>query len=81
MQMFNAEVTGITHDKIRPRISQTAKSLWGTYIVLTIMLFALFGTRSYEYFRCIVPCIFHNIDRRLLFGGQWGGYMGVIVIC
>ena len=28
MQMFNAEVTGITHDKIRPRISQTAKSLW-----------------------------------------------------
>ena len=41
MQMFNAEVTGITHDKIRPRISQTAKSLWGTYIVLTIMLFAL----------------------------------------
>ena len=38
MQMFNAEVTGITHDKIRPRISQTAKSLWGTYIVLTIVL-------------------------------------------
>ena len=25
MQMFNAEVTGITHDKIQPRISQTAK--------------------------------------------------------
>lgn len=25
MQMFNAEVTGITHDKIRPRISQTAQ--------------------------------------------------------
>lgn len=24
MQMFNAEVTGITHDKIRPRVSQTA---------------------------------------------------------
>lgn len=38
MQMFNAEVTGITHDKVRPRISQTAKSLWGTYIILTIVL-------------------------------------------
>ena len=37
MQMFNAEVTGITHDKIRPRISQTAKSLWGVYAVLTAM--------------------------------------------
>lgn len=36
MQMFNAEVTGITHDKIRPRISQTAKSLWLVYILITI---------------------------------------------
>ena len=35
MQMFNAEVTGITHDKVRPRISQTAKALWMTYSILT----------------------------------------------
>lgn len=41
MQMFNAEVTGITHDKIRPRISQTAKSLWMIYIILTVMLILL----------------------------------------
>jgi trk system potassium uptake protein TrkH len=41
MQMFNAEVTGITHDKLRPRISSTAKGLWGVYIVLTIMLWIL----------------------------------------
>ncbi len=41
MQMFNAEVTGITHDKIRPRISQTAKGLWGIYILLTIVLIFL----------------------------------------
>ena len=41
MQMFNAEVTGITHDKIRPRISQTAKSLWLIYFLLTISLIAL----------------------------------------
>ena len=39
MQMFNAEVTGITHDKVRPRISSTAKALWGTYFALTILLF------------------------------------------
>ncbi|MDE6218784.1 MAG: TrkH family potassium uptake protein, partial [Muribaculaceae bacterium] len=32
MQLFNAEVTGITHDKLRPRISYTAKGLWGVYI-------------------------------------------------
>lgn len=41
MQMFNAEVTGITHDKIRPRISQTAKSLWGLYLGLTLLLILL----------------------------------------
>ncbi|MCM1520814.1 MAG: TrkH family potassium uptake protein [Lachnoclostridium sp.] len=41
MQMFNAEVTGITHDKLRPRVSQTAKGLWIIYIILTILLFAL----------------------------------------
>ena len=38
IKMFNAEVTGITHDKIRPRISQTAKSLWIIYGILTIVL-------------------------------------------
>lgn len=36
MQMFNAEVTGITHDKILPRISQTAKGLWLIYIIITL---------------------------------------------
>lgn len=41
MQMFNAEVTGITHDKIRPRISQTAKSLWSIYLGLTVLLIGL----------------------------------------
>lgn len=41
MQMFNAEVTGITHEKLRPRISQTAKGLWGIYIGLTLVLWGL----------------------------------------
>ncbi|MCM1504930.1 MAG: TrkH family potassium uptake protein [Muribaculum sp.] len=41
MQMFNAEVTGITHEKLRPRISQTAKGLWGIYFGLTFILFGL----------------------------------------
>lgn len=38
VHMFNAEVTGITHDKLRPRVSSTAKQLWGIYILLTIIL-------------------------------------------
>lgn len=38
MQMFNAEATGITQDKLRPRVSQTAKRMWGIYCVLTLVL-------------------------------------------
>lgn len=41
MQMFNAEVTGITHDKLRPRVSYTAKGLWGIYAILTLVLVIL----------------------------------------
>lgn len=41
IQLFNAEVTGITHDKLRPRVSSTAKSLWLIYIVLTAVLIVL----------------------------------------
>lgn len=34
--MFNTETTGITHDKIYPRIGQTARVLWMIYIGLTL---------------------------------------------
>lgn len=43
MQMFNAEVTGITHDKLRPRVSSTAKRLWLVYSLLTLALVVLYG--------------------------------------
>lgn len=36
--MFNAEMTGISHDKLHPRIRQTAKTLWGVYGLLTLLL-------------------------------------------
>ncbi len=36
MQLFAAEATGPTHDKIHPRIGVTAKLLWSIYLVLTI---------------------------------------------
>lgn len=37
IQLFNAEVSGLTHDKLRPRISQTAKALWYVYLSLTLI--------------------------------------------
>ena len=41
MQLFNAEITGITHDKLRPRVSFTAQSLWGVYLILTLICIGL----------------------------------------
>jgi trk system potassium uptake protein TrkH len=35
MQLYAAEVTGLTYEKLSPRISDTAKLMWTTYIVLT----------------------------------------------
>lgn len=41
ISMFNAEMTGISHDKLHPRIRQTAKSLWEIYTLLTLALMLL----------------------------------------
>ena len=43
VSLFNSEVTGITHERMRPRVSQTAKSLWTIYIVFTVVLALLLG--------------------------------------
>lgn len=53
LQMFNAEVTGIIPDKIRPRISQTAKSLWLLYIGLTIVLICLLWAGPMNFFESV----------------------------
>jgi len=53
IQMFNAEVTGITHDKIRPRISQTAKGLWIVYISLTVLLFICLWAGPMDWFEAV----------------------------
>lgn len=50
MQMFNAEVTGITHEKLRPRISQTAKGLWAVYFVLSAALCLLLWIGPMDFF-------------------------------
>jgi trk system potassium uptake protein TrkH len=35
MQLFSAEVPGITKDKFHPRVKETAKRLWIIYVILT----------------------------------------------
>jgi trk system potassium uptake protein TrkH len=37
MQLFKAEVPGPTADRLKPRIQDTAKLLWGVYLLLTAL--------------------------------------------
>lgn len=45
MQLFTAEVPGITKDKLHPRVRETAKRLWGIYVIFTFteMVLLLIG--------------------------------------
>ncbi len=53
VQMFNAEMTGITRDKLRPRIHQTAITLWGVYFVLTLILAILLYLGPMDWFGAV----------------------------
>ena len=48
MQLFKAEVVGPTKDKLAPRIAETARLLWGVYLIITgaETILLLFGGMS-----------------------------------
>ncbi|MBL8994143.1 MAG: TrkH family potassium uptake protein [Spirochaetia bacterium] len=51
MQLFSAEVTGPTKEKLTPRIAETARILFGVYILLTvveILLLKYFGMNLFD---------------------------------
>ena len=51
VQLFRAEVPGPTTERLRPRMTQTAKLLWGVYAGLTLaqtVLFMLGGVNLFE---------------------------------
>ena len=84
IQMFNAEVTGITHERLRPRISQTAKGLWLVYITLTALMcvvlcvgpMGLFDSICHS-FSCMATGGFSTRDAGI---EAWGGYYNKTVI-
>jgi len=53
MQLFIAEVPGPTPDKIHPRITSTAKRLWGIYVLLTAAETVLLMTGGMDLFDAI----------------------------
>lgn len=42
MQLYAAEMNGLSYEKLSPRIADTAKFLWLTYLVLTIVLMYIY---------------------------------------
>ena len=50
MQLFKAEVPGPTADRLKPRIRDTAKLLWGVYVLLTVLETALLMGGGMDFF-------------------------------
>ncbi len=53
MQLFAAEVPGPSPDKLSPKISQTAKNLWGIYVLFTLMETILLWMGGMSFFDAI----------------------------
>ncbi|MFO7813970.1 MAG: TrkH family potassium uptake protein [Pelovirga sp.] len=49
MQLFKAEMPGPTADRLKPRIQDTAKLLWGIYVLLTgvLVILLMFGDMNF----------------------------------
>ncbi len=50
MQLYKAEAPGPTKDKLQPRIQQTAKLLWGVYLLISALCFSLLMLAGMDWF-------------------------------
>ena len=53
MQMYKAEVTGPVKDKVAPRLSDTARSLWLVYLLLTSALILLLKVEGMDWYDAV----------------------------
>jgi trk system potassium uptake protein len=53
MQLFKAEMPGPTADRLKPRIQDTARLLWGVYVLLTSLQTALFMLGGMNFFDAV----------------------------
>ncbi|GHV56466.1 potassium transporter [Bacteroidia bacterium] len=52
-QLFDAESSGLTHDKFRPRVNQMAKRLFGMYLLFTVLVITLLGIGPMTWFDAV----------------------------
>ncbi len=53
MQLFQAEMPGPTKDRLAPRIQDTARILWGVYLILTVSEIILLMVAGVDFFNAI----------------------------
>ena len=53
MQLFRAEMPGPSKDRIEPRVTSTAKMLWGVYVLLTVLLMFLLWLGGLDWFDAV----------------------------
>lgn len=51
--MYRGEVPGVSHDKLRPRLAQTAQVLWGVYMLFTALETVLLITAGMTWFDAV----------------------------
>ncbi|MCK8823853.1 TrkH family potassium uptake protein [Fuchsiella alkaliacetigena] len=54
MQLFKAEVPGPVHDRLRPRIKETAKTLWVIYLLLTLAQIIMLSINEVPFFDALI---------------------------
>lgn len=54
MQLFKAEVPGPMHERLQPRIRETARTLWGIYVSLTVVQLMLLYLNGLSFFDAVI---------------------------
>lgn len=54
MQLFKAEVPGPMHERLQPRIRETARTLWWIYVSLTVIQLVLLYLNGLSFFDAII---------------------------
>ena len=54
MQLFKAEVPGPIHERLKPRIKETAKTLWVVYLILTVVQIIVLALQGMPLFDALI---------------------------
>jgi trk system potassium uptake protein TrkH len=65
MQLYKAEIPSPVVDKLKPRISETARILWKIYVAHHPVAGGAALCGRHEPVRCLLPCLLHHAHGRI----------------